>query len=143
MAEYTEAAPKSTAIGGVAPPLQAAAAEEQHSEKNDTAAGSGESTRRNSGSNSDDKTKEDTAIPVEKDGVDVERAKQDFAQVQRTYSRRSSLSRQVSRRSTRGEPQFDPEKGGDHGEEFDLLEFLVSMNKKQFWAFPLQAVYVG
>lgn len=88
--------------------------------------GSGETTRRNSGNNSNKEKEESaTAVQVDDDGVNVERAKQDFEQLQRTYTQKS-LQRSLSRRSTRGqEPQFDPEKGGDHGEEFDLLDFLV------------------
>jgi len=57
-------------------------------------------------------------------GVDVEAAKKDFDKLQRTFSKASSLNRRKSRNSEKGQPNFDPEKGGDHGEEFDLLEYL-------------------
>lgn len=75
---------------------------------------SGETTARNS----DD----EAVVDVQPQGVDVNQAKKEFGELQRNLTRRSSLSRQRSRAS---EPNFDPEKGGDHGEEFDLLEYLV------------------
>jgi hypothetical protein len=125
MSAYTAAGPKSTAMGGVGPDIQGAAIE----------SASGETTRRNSGNgngngkeaNGTGYGKDDaTAVTVDGNGVDVEKAKQEFEQVRRTYTTRSSLHRAMSRRSSKAEPQIDPEKGGDHGEDFDLLDFLVS-----------------
>ena len=120
MADYTEEKPKSASMAGTG--LDTQEVTMHVVQPAGSAAGSGETTRRNSG-NSKDKTT-DTEIQVGQDGVDVERAKQDFEQVRRTLTEKS-LHRSVSRKSTKGEAQFDPEKGGDHGEEFDLLDFLV------------------
>jgi hypothetical protein len=63
-----------------------------------------------------------------RDEVNVQAAKAEFADLQKKMSRKGSLYRQQSRASSKGqkEPAFDPEKGGDVGEEFDLLDFLVS-----------------
>ena len=63
-----------------------------------------------------------------RDEVNVQAAKEEFANLEKKISRRGSLLRQQSRASSKGtkEPAFDPEKGGDVGEEFDLLDFLVS-----------------
>ena len=63
-------------------------------------------------------------------GVNVEQAKRDFGALQRSISRQSSLARKKSRNSEKGQANFDPEKGGDHGEEFDLLEYLVSSQRQ-------------
>ena len=60
-------------------------------------------------------------------GVNVAQAKKEFNDLQRNLSRQSSLRRQKSRNSEKGQANFDPEKGGDHGEEFNLLEYLVSI----------------
>jgi len=57
-------------------------------------------------------------------GVNVAQAKKEFNDLQRNLSRQSSLRRQKSRNSEKGQANFDPEKGGDHGEEFNLLEYL-------------------
>lgn len=63
-----------------------------------------------------------------RDEVDVQAAKEEFADLEKKMSRKGSLYRQQSRASSKGtkEPAFDAEKGGDVGEEFDLLDFLVS-----------------
>lgn len=91
------------------PQLQAAAAKEKYN----IVPGSEQTTE-----------DEHTAVPIEEERVNVERAKQKSEKVQRSYSRRSDLNRRLSRLGTKGEHQFDPETGGDHGEEFDLLDFL-------------------
>lgn len=119
MADYTEAGPKSTAMGGVGPDSNSVAMYPV----DPVIGSSGETTRRNSGNNNKDDA-EDTEVQVDEEGVNVEKAKQEFEQLRRTLTEKS-LHRSVSRKSTKGEAQFDPEKGGDHGEEFDLLDFLV------------------
>lgn len=68
--------------------------------------------------------RQNSTVQVNDEEVNVTGAKQDFENLQRSFSRRS-LQRSLSRRNTRLEATFDPEKGGDHGEEFDLLDFLV------------------
>lgn len=78
---------------------------------------SGETTARNS---------DEEVVEIPQRSVDVVQAKREFSQLQRSLSRQSSLNRPKSRNSEKGQPNFDPEKGGDHGEEFDLLEYLVS-----------------
>ena len=60
-------------------------------------------------------------------GVNVAQAKKEFNDLQRNLSRQSSLRRQKSRNSEKGQANFDPEKGGEQGEEFNLLEYLVSI----------------
>lgn len=119
MADYTGEKPNSTAIGNG---LTADTQNVTMHVVEPAGSGSGETTRRNSG-NSKEKS-EATEVQVVEDGVNVDRAKQDFEQLRRTLTEKS-LQRSLSRKSTRGEAQFDPEKGGDHGEEFDLLDFLV------------------
>lgn len=126
MADYTEDKPKGAAMAGSG--LDTDGVTMHVVQPAGSTAGSGETTRRNSG-NSKDKA-EATEVQVGEDGVNVERAKQDFEQLRRTLTEKS-LHRSVSRKSTKGEAQFDPEKGGDHGEEFDLLDFLVRVELSQ------------
>lgn len=82
---------------------------------------SGETTRRNS----DDPEVVD--VDGQQGGVNVAQAKKEFSDLQRNLSRQSSLRRQKSRNSEKGQANFDPEKGGEQGEEFNLLEYLVSI----------------
>ena len=99
---------------------------------------SGETTRRNSNENEKEKRSASTEKPSEtivdvpsasSRGVDVEKAKAEFDNLQRSISRRSTQSRNggvLRRRSSISERVVDPEKGGDHGEEFDLADYLAT-----------------
>lgn len=118
--EYTEKGPKSTAMGGIGPDLQGRELAYQPSTANTTANNSDDETRRNSREGYDDEVAVGMGEDGQPEGVDVEKAKAEYEQLRRQLSRSSSLARQQSRMSSKHGALFDPEKGGDIGEEFDL-----------------------
>lgn len=125
----TAAGPKSTALaGGPGPALDGRQHPQDVASSRNSDGYSDDITRRNSAEVDKNRKDDEVAVEMGHNGVDVQAAKADFAQTERKLSRIASMPRALTRSSSKGAPQdpsFNPEKGGDVGEEFDLLDFLV------------------